>query len=218
MGKSERLDLVLFGASGFAREVAAWVETATWRSVGFRLVGFIDDVNPMSELRGRPVRRLAEAAQTGDPVFAVAVGDPALRERLAGQAHAAGLRAAPPLLHPTVEYDPERVTIGNGTVICARSTLTTDIQVGRHVQINLHCTVGHDVQLADFSTLAPGVHISGKVEVGRGAYLGTGAATVDGGYDRPLVIGKGSVVGAGAVVTRDVPADTTVVGVPARPR
>jgi acetyltransferase EpsM len=42
--------------------------------------------------------------------------------------------------------------------------------------------------------------------------------TVDGGYDRPLVIGERAVVGAGAVVTRDVPPATTVVGVPARAR
>jgi acetyltransferase-like isoleucine patch superfamily enzyme len=42
--------------------------------------------------------------------------------------------------------------------------------------------------------------------------------TVDGDYDRPLVIGDRAVVGAGAVVTRDVPAAATVVGVPARAR
>jgi len=220
MATRDRLDLVIFGASGFAREVAAWAERASWGGVGFRLVGFIDDVNPLTELHGLPVRRLAETAREGGAATAVvvAVGDPALRERLAGQALAAGLRVAPPLVHPTVEYDHERVSIGDGSVICARCTLTTDIRVGEHVQINLHCTVGHDVRLDDYATLAPGVHVSGNVDVGRGAYFGTGAVTVDGGYDRALAIGASSVVGAGAVVTRDVPEGTTVVGVPARAR
>jgi acetyltransferase-like isoleucine patch superfamily enzyme len=78
--------------------------------------------------------------------------------------------------------------------------------------------LGHDVSLHDYVTLAPGVHVSGKVAIGHGAYLGTGAVTVDGGYDQPLVIGERAVVGAGAVVTRDVPPATTVVGVPARAR
>ncbi len=212
------IDLAIFGASGFAREVAAWVERATWDSSGFRLVAFIDDVNPGGELRGRPVLTLAEIAAAQRPAFVVAVGDPALREDLVHAAESAGLPVAPPLVHPSVQYDEDHVTLGPGTVICAGSILTTDIAIARHVQINLDCTVGHDVSLDDYATLAPGVHVSGKVAIGHGAYLGTGAVTVDGDYDQPLVIGDRAVVGAGAVVTRDVPPATTVVGVPARAR
>jgi sugar O-acyltransferase (sialic acid O-acetyltransferase NeuD family) len=212
------IDLAIFGASGFAREVAAWAERATWSGSEFRLVGFIDDVSPGGELRGRPVVTLVEMARTKRPAFVVAVGDPTLREQLVQAAESAGLPVAPPLVHPSVQYDEDHVTLGNGTVICPGTILTTDIAVGSHVQINLSCTVGHDVSLHDYVTLAPGVHVSGKVAIGHGAYLGTGAVTVDGGYDLPLVIGERAVVGAGAVVTRDVPAATTVVGVPARAR
>jgi sugar O-acyltransferase (sialic acid O-acetyltransferase NeuD family) len=215
---ARQLDLVIFGASGFAREVAVWAERATWGAVRFRLMGFIDELNPDRTLHDRPVLRLAQIAAAHTAVFVVAVGDPALRERLAGEGQSAGLRVAPPLVHPSVDCDPEHVKVGDGAVICGGSSLTTDIEVGCHAQINLHCTVGHDVRLEDYATLAPGVHISGKVVIGRGAYLGTGAVTIDGGYDRPLRIGEKAVVGAGAVVTRDVPASTTVVGVPARAR
>jgi sugar O-acyltransferase (sialic acid O-acetyltransferase NeuD family) len=211
-------DLVIFGASGFAREVAAWAERATWQGVGFRLVGFIDDINPARTLRDRPVRTLRDTTSACSAVVTVAVGDPELRERLAAEAQSAGLTPSPPLIHPSVEYDADGVTIGDGTVVCGGCTLTTDIRIGRHVQINLHCTVGHDVVIDDYATVAPGVHISGKTHLGRGAYLGTGAVTVDGEYDRPLRIGDLAVVGAGAVVTRDVPSATTVVGVPARSR
>jgi sugar O-acyltransferase (sialic acid O-acetyltransferase NeuD family) len=214
----EQLDLVIYGASGFAREVAVWAERATSGPHRFRLVGFIDDVNPDRTVDGRPVLGLAEMAAAHDAVFVVAVGDPALRERLAGGAESAGLRVAPPLVHPSVECDPAHVTLGDGSVICGGCSLTTGIEAGRHVQINLHCTVGHDVRLEDYSTLAPGVHLSGKAVIGRGAYFGTGAVTVDGDYDRPLRVGEHAVIGAGAVVTRDVPASTTVVGVPARAR
>jgi sugar O-acyltransferase (sialic acid O-acetyltransferase NeuD family) len=215
---SPRLDLAIFGASGFAREVAVWAERATWHGCAFRLIGFIDDLNPGGALRERPVMTLAEMATSHRPAFIVAVGDPALRERLARKAESAGLSAAPPLVHPSVEYDDGHVSLGEGTVVCGGCTLTTDIAVGCHAQINLHCTVGHDVRLDDYATLAPGVHVSGKVVIGRGAYLGTGAVTVDGDYERPLMIGDRAVVGAGAVVTRDVPAAATVVGIPARAR
>jgi sugar O-acyltransferase (sialic acid O-acetyltransferase NeuD family) len=218
MNETNRLDLVIFGADGFAREIAVWAEQATFGGVAFRLVAFVDDPNPGGTLRDRPVLHSNALSEVGEPVFVVAVGNPGLRQRIAVEAEAAGLRAAPPLVHPTVELDAGRVNIGDGTVVCPRCTLTTDIEVGRHAQVNLHCTVGHDVRLADYATLAPGVHISGRVTVGPRAYFGTGAVTIDGTRDKPLVIGEDAVVGAGAVVTKDVPPATTVVGVPARAR
>jgi acetyltransferase-like isoleucine patch superfamily enzyme len=102
-------------------------------------------------------------------------------------------------------------------VVCAGSILTTDIAVGNHVQINLDCTIGHDVELDDYATLAPGVHVSGYVSIGRRAYIGTGATIINGTADRRLTIACDAVVGAGACVTRSVESGVTVVGVPAKP-
>lgn len=212
------LELVIFGADGFAREVAAWAESATWGGTRFHLRAFVDDPNPGRTLRGRPVVRLSELPKGDELAFVVGVGNPSLRERLTEEAQSHGLRVCPPLVHPNVVLDCELVSVGDGTVICAGCTLTTDIDIGRHSQINLHCTLGHDVRLGEYATLAPGVHISGRVDVGRAAYFGTGAVTIDGRPDRRLVVGERAVVGAGAVITRDVPAATTVVGVPARAR
>jgi acetyltransferase-like isoleucine patch superfamily enzyme len=110
------------------------------------------------------------------------------------------------------------VQISEGTVICAGCILTTNIRVGPHAQINLDCTIGHDVVLEEFATLAPGVHVSGWVHLGARAYVGTGAVILNGTADAPLVIGDDAVIGAGACVTRSVAPGTTVVGVPARAR
>jgi acetyltransferase-like isoleucine patch superfamily enzyme len=102
-------------------------------------------------------------------------------------------------------------------VICAGTILTTNITLGDHVQINLDCTIGHDVELEEYATLAPGVHVSGCVRIGSGAYVGTGAVIINGDQEQPLTIGTGAVIGAGACVTRSVEPGTTVVGVPAKP-
>ena len=50
----------------------------------------------------------------------------------------------------------------------------------------------------------------------RSRLYGTGAVIKQGTPDKPLVIGKGAVVGMGAVVTKSVPPGVTVVGNPAR--
>jgi len=101
-------------------------------------------------------------------------------------------------------------------VICAGNILTTNIVIGDHVQINLDCTVGHDVQFGEYATLAPGVHVSGFVNVGRRAYIGTGAVIINGNQHEPLTIGDDAVVGAAACVTRSVAPGAMVVGVPAK--
>lgn len=207
--------LLLYGASGFGREVAWLAETAT---VAREVSAFIDDAASGSSARnGIPVLDLASAAaRFPGAEFIAAVGDPALRERLAGKAIAAGL--VPTTLVAGNVAMSRWVTIGAGTVICAGSILTTNITLGAHCQVNLDCTIGHDVVLDDYATLAPGVHVSGCVHIGRGAYVGTGASIINGLPNEPMVIGAGATVGAGAVVTRSVAPGVTVVGVPARAR
>ncbi|BDC50449.1 transferase [Bryobacterales bacterium F-183] len=161
-----------------------------------------------------PLLNLEEAAKRfPNASFTTAVGNPALRAKLTEKAKQFGL-VEHSLIHPTVIRS-RHVRFGAGVVVCAGSTLTTDIEVGKGVQININCSVSHDCVLGDYATLAPGVHLCGNVHVGRGAYIGAGVVVKNGTPDRPLVIGPGTVVGAGACVTKSWEAGLTVVGVPA---
>ena len=89
--------------------------------------------------------------------------------------------------------------------------MTVNISIGNHVIINLDCTIGHDVVINDFSTLYPSVNVSGMSEIGHAVELGTGMQMIQG-----KKIGNYSIVGAGAVVVRDIPAACTAVGNPAK--
>ena len=205
--------IAVYGGGGFAREVA-WLADAC----GHEVVCFIDDDpakigRTLNDIRVLSIEAAASAFK--DAHVAVAIGSPKTRETVTRRAEQHGFRLAT-LVHPRVERS-RWVAVGDGAVICAGSILTTNITIGRHVQINLDCTIGHDVRMDDFATLAPGVHVSGWVTLGRRAYVGTGASIINGTEDRPLVIGEDAVVGAGACVTKSVDPGVTAVGVPAKP-
>jgi sugar O-acyltransferase (sialic acid O-acetyltransferase NeuD family) len=205
--------VAVYGGGSFGREVA-WLA----QECGCEVVCFIEDEEAKQGqfLNGIPLLPLGEAhSRFGDARVVGGVGAPRTRELMMAKAKEVGFDFAT-LIHPRVERS-RLVEIGEGAVICAGNILTTNIVLGRHVQINLGCTVGHDVVMGDFATLAPGVHVSGCVHLGHRTYIGTGAVFVNGTQDRPLVIGRDAVVGAGACVTKPVPPGVTVVGVPARP-
>lgn len=211
--------LLIFGTGGSGREIALWAERAAWAGRPFQICGLISDTDAGAAIGERPVFALADAASRypSSPVV-VAVGDPQLRAKLLQRALESGLRASPPLVHPGVwaELDQQTVKLGEGVVICPGSIVTTNVEIGEHTQVNVACTVMHDCRIGAFSTLSPGVHLSGNNVLGERVFVGTGAVTLQGRPGAPLEVGTDAVIGAGAVVTGAVAPGATVVGVPAR--
>lgn len=101
--------------------------------------------------------------------------------------------------------------IGEGSIICAGTILTVNVTIGKHVIMNLDCTVGHDVVLNNFITVYPGVNISGNVIIGECCELGTGTKIIQGKN-----ICDDCILGAGAVVVKDIKEAGTYVGVPVK--
>lgn len=205
---------IIYGASGFGREVAWLIQSCD----DYEVVRFVDDDASKhgASLNEIPVMSLENASKQFPGAFMVGgVGVPKTRQILIKKARAAGFQFAT-IIHPRVEQSPW-IEIGVGTVICAGNILTTNITLGEQVQINLDCTIGHDVFMDDYATLAPGVHISGHVHLGKRVYVGTGAVIINGTEKRPITIGDDAVIGAGACVTKSIPASQIWGGVPARP-
>jgi len=212
--------IAIYGGGGFAREVAWLVQSCNRDSTeSYQVCCFVDDDASKhgTILNEIPVLGINTAfSRFPDALMVSGVGSPRAREATISRAAKNGFSFAT-IIHPNVEYSEQWNEFGEGTVICAGNILTVNITVGRHVQINIDCTIGHDAILDDYTTLAPGVHVSGWVHFGKRVYVGTGANIINGTEENPLVIADDVVIGAGACVTKSVTeAGVTVVGVPAK--
>jgi len=207
----------IFGASGFGREVLPLMRQQLQQTEGqpWDLV-FVDDNPPAPQLNGQRVltyaQWLAEPAQSRHICLAIASG--AVREKLVARCAADGVTFFEVRAANVVVMDD--VQIGPGAVLSPFVTLTSNIRIGQQFHANLYSYVAHDCVIGDFVTFAPGVHCNGNVVVEDHAYIGAGAILRQGKPGAPLVIGRGSIVGMGAVVTKNVAPGTTVVGNPAR--
>lgn len=208
----------VYGASGYGREVmpVAREQFDTAGLAADRLI-FVDDQPEANTVNGHRVLTYGEflAVDASDRFIALAIANSAIRATLAAKCDADGVRPWPIRALNSVVMD--SVRIGDGAIVCPFVTLTSNIRIGRHFHANIYSYVAHDCAIGDFVTFAPGVHCNGNVIVEDHAYIGTGAILRNGQPHKPLVIGRGAIVGMGSVVTKDVPAGVTVVGNPARP-
>jgi sugar O-acyltransferase (sialic acid O-acetyltransferase NeuD family) len=177
---------------------------------------FVDDNVQAPSLNGMRVMHYSEwlAQPGGSRHIHIAVADGRVRERLAERCALDGALFFDIRADNIVVMDD--VDIGTGAALSPFVTLTSNIRIGRHFQANLYSYVEHDCVIGDYVTFAPGVRCNGNVIVEDYAYIGSGAILRQGRTGAPLVIGRGAVIGMGAVVTRSVPPGVTVAGNPAR--
>lgn len=202
--------LVLVAAGGLALEAA---EAAI--AAGIDVAGCVDDdPTRWGTTAGGwlPVLGGVEDVVVSDAPLLLCAGKGAVRERLAARLAAAGVDPAryARVVHPSVAV-PRSCAVGAGTVLLAGVVLTASVTVGSHVVAMPRVTLTHDDVIEDFATLCAGVTLGGGVRVGRSAYLGMSSSVRE-----RVTVGPDAMLGMGAVVTRDVPAGETWVGVPAR--
>jgi len=203
--------IAIYGASGFGREVMPLVR-AQHDGPGVNMV-FVDD----GLADGGRVLSFDDFLKRPEPrkQFVIAIANSAVRETLAERCLAAGLESLAVRAANVVTLDD--VAIGEGSILCPFALVTSTVRIGRFFHGNYHSYVAHDCVIGDFVTFAPGAKCNGNVHIDDHAYIGSGAVLKQGTPDRPRRIGRGAVIGMGAVVTKDVAAGETVVGNPARP-
>jgi sugar O-acyltransferase (sialic acid O-acetyltransferase NeuD family) len=204
----------VFGASGFGREVMPLLRYQ-FLARDVKLV-FVDDSPPAEMLNGYDVLSYTQFNERDahEKSITIAIADSRIRKQLTQRCLTDGVKIIDISADNVVKYD--GVDIEEGSILCSSVTITSNVKIGKSFHANIYSYVAHDCVIGDFVTFAPSVKCNGNVVIDDHAYIGAGAIIKQGRPDKPLSIGRGAVIGMGAVVTRDVPPGVTVIGNPAR--
>jgi sugar O-acyltransferase (sialic acid O-acetyltransferase NeuD family) len=198
-------ELYVLGAGWFSVEVAGWACESGWRVGG--LVELIDPARAGGEQEGYAI---VDAAALPAGTLAIAAGGRSVDRRDAwAVAEEHGFEPAT-IVHPRAHISAS-ATIAPGAIVGPLAVVSAGTAVGEHCLLSRGTLLGHHATLAPFVRLLPGANVAGHVRLGEGVTVGMSAAIVD-----DVEVGAGAVVAAGAVVLRDVAAQTRVQGVPAR--
>ncbi len=203
---------VIIGAGTYGEVYLAYLQEA-----GTEIVGFLDDAQEMQgeTVRGVPVLGKTDLLPTlaethGVRAVYCPLGNNRLRVRFLTWARELGY-ATPRYIHPSVVISPG-VEIGDGVYILLGTTIMPHTRIKDFVMISMGVHLAHHVVLSEGTFLSTGVNFGASMTAEKFAYVGISATIMTG----VKTLGEDCLVGAGAVVIRDVPAYAVVAGVPAK--
>lgn len=206
--------MLIIGAKGFAKEVLEVLHQQN----RLENICFYDDVNPEHPdyifQKFQVLKNIEQVKlffkKSNDYRFTIGVGVPEVRYNLSVKFTSIGgilCSTISPFAH-IGHFDN---SISEGCNIMTGTVITNSIKIGQGCLINLNCTIGHDTIIGKFVEMSPGVHVSGNCKIGKFSNIGTNATILP-----KVTLGENVIVGAGAVVTKDVPSNSLVIGLPAK--
>ena len=205
--------VVIIGASGHGKVIADILEL----NGNYEILGFIDkNIQPNTKVLNYNVlgdRTVLFDILQSDPQIGgiIGIGDNWNRKKVAetllGQFPKFNFVNA---LHPFAIIS-KYAKIGRGVVAVAGSIINSGAEIGDHCIINTKASVGHDVSMLDFSSIAPGVTLGGNVKLGELSAISMGSVV-----RKNVTIGNNTVVGSSSYVHNDLKSNILAYGIPAK--
>jgi len=190
--------LYILGSSGLARVIAHHAHAAA----PLRRILFVDDRSQAEDCITVDQYYKYLARDGGESIMGA--GRCEVRQRML-------LEIRPPfatLIHPSAVV---MGVVGPGCLVYPGAMIDPGANLDSHVLVNKNAIIGHDASIGSLSVIGPLSMIGGWCHLHEAVYVGAGALIRE-----RLLIGSNAVIGMGAVVTRDVPANQVAKGNPAR--
>jgi sugar O-acyltransferase (sialic acid O-acetyltransferase NeuD family) len=209
----------LYGAGGNGRESVSILEanlSNNLNSMPFEI--FFIETNP-SKLMVNNYNLISEDTfrtyPVSDTFFNVSISNPEVRREIVNRLELIGFKSIS--IKSELASIANDSMIGSGIILAQFVFIGPNTEIGKFVHINYYASISHDVKLGDFISIGPGARINGYTTIEDGVVIGAQAVIKPGTALKPRVIGRGAVIGMGAVVTSDIDPFITVAGNPARP-
>ncbi|MEA4994950.1 MAG: acetyltransferase [Petrimonas sp.] len=186
--------MFLYGASGHAKVIIDILH-----SQNISVEGLIDDNEMITELLSYPVFHNAEDF---NPII-ISIGDNKIREKVSQKLSEHIFGAA---IHSSAIIS-QNSSIEEGSVVMQGVIIQSGSSIGKHCIVNTGASVDHDCNIGDFVHISPHSTLCGNIIVEEGSWIGAGTTIIPG-----VKIGKWCVIGAGTVVTKDIPDYSLAVG------
>lgn len=184
------------------------------RNSGIDVIGFLDDDSTKigTSILDVPVLGKTETmGEHGEDAIYCPVGCNAFRVKILEEARSIGL-ITPNYIDPNVKISPNVDIAQNGVYILGNTFIMPYVKIDSDVMISVSSNIIHHTKLGQGSFVSNGVNLGASIDVKPLSYIGMGATVMTG----VKTLGTDCLIGAGAVVIRDVPDGAVVVGNPAR--
>lgn len=207
-------NLIIYGAGDYGEEMVWYINEINAVNIEWNILGFVDDgMEPGTVVYGYPVLGGVDylISYTEEVYVICSIALPDVKKRIITNLSLNKNIRYPIIIHPSAVIADDAV-IGEGTCVGAGAVISIKAEIGKHAIVDQLANVGHHSVVGEYTLIAPGSAIGGHVKIGNSVDMGIGCRVM-----MLAEVGDNVILGAGAVVVKNIPENCTAVGVPAKP-